>query len=790
MKKSICTMVFVALSAITGFSQFSIEGIITDKVSSELLPGAHIIIVNSYQSTISNTNGEYIIKNLKKGDYSVRVSYIGYQTIEKEVKISKDTSINFNMQTKSILGDEIIIRATRADAKAPMTYTYVSQEEIQDKNLGQDLPYIIETTPSTVVTSDAGTGIGYTNIRIRGTDITRINVTINGIPYNDPESHGVFFVDIPDIASSIENIQIQRGVGTSTNGAAAFGASINIQTLQLQPDPYAEINSVVGSFNTFKNSISIGTGLINGKWSFDGRLSKITSDGYIDRAFSDLKSFYIAGGFYGEKSTLKLVAFSGKEKTYQAWYGVPKDSLKSNRTYNPCTYENETDNYQQDHYQLHYSKEISKHLYLTTSLFYIHGEGYYEQFKDDRKFADYQLNDVIIGNDTITETDLIQQKWLDNDFYGLTFSLNYRYKKINSIVGGAWNNYEGEHFGKVIWARFASNGNINHQWYNNDGNKKDFNIFAKISYQITDKLSIYGDLQYRKINFSIDGIHDDLRDLTQTHNFNFLNPKVGIFYDINSNQNTYFSFAVSNREPNRSNYRDADKGYQPQPEKLYDYELGYNLKTSLFAFETNLFYMQYKDQLVLTGEINDVGAPIMTNVPESYRAGIELAAGLIIFPRLKWNFNTTFSSNKIKNFTEYVDNWSPPYEQVTRELGNTDLSLSPNLIIGSIIDWEPVDNLSLKLISKYVSRQYIDNTSDKNRSLDPYFVNDVSIIYSIKTTFIKEIGLTLMVNNIFNVEYESFAWVYRYYYNGKHHVIDGYFPQAGINFLTGVNLKF
>ncbi|MCK4289323.1 MAG: TonB-dependent receptor, partial [Bacteroidales bacterium] len=595
---------------------------------------------------------------------------------------------------------------------------------------------------------------------------------------------------MPDFASSVDNLQIQRGVGTSTNGAAAFGASINIQTLKLNPEPYAEINSSAGSFNTFKNNLTFGTGLIKGKFSFDGRVSKITSDGYIDRAFSDLKSFFVSGAYYGEKSILKLNIFSGKEKTYQAWMGVPKDSLKTNRTYNPYTYDNETDNYQQDHYQLIYSKEINKNLLLNTALHYTHGKGYYEQYKKNRKFKDYLLDTLFIGGDTISRTNLVQQKWLDNDFYGFTYSLNYKKKNTDLILGGAWNKYNGKHFGKVIWAQFASNGSINHQWYDNTGVKTDFNIFGKINYNLNDKINLYGDVQYRRIYYSIDGDHDDLRDITQEHKFNFLNPKAGLYFDINENHSTYFSFAVSNREPSRSDYRDSDEDHIPTGETLYDYEIGYNFKSLNFAVDANMYYMNYKDQLILTSEINKVGDPIMTNVPKSYRAGIELAVGTKILQNLKWDINATFSRNKIKDFTAYIDNWSPPYKQITEDSGETYLSFSPDIIAGSIISYKPINNLNISFISKYVSRQYIDNTSNKYRSLDPYFVNNLIINYSFKTRFIKEIGFQLMINNIFNEKYETNAWVYRYYYEDKEYMMDGYFPQAGINFLAGINLRF
>ncbi|MCD4773713.1 MAG: TonB-dependent receptor, partial [Bacteroidales bacterium] len=665
MKKTILTLGLLVALPLAIFSQHSISGKVSDKQTGKALQGAHIIIKNTFKSTTTNKNGEFFVNKLNDGSYILNVSFMGYETYKQKINLAKNIKLDIKLLSKTILEEEVIITATRASEKSPTAFKNISKEKIKSDNLGQDIPFLLETTPSVVVTSDAGAGVGYTGLRIRGTDMTRINVTINGIPLNDPESHGVFWVNMPDFASSIDNMQIQRGVGTSTNGAAAFGASINIQTLKLQSKAYAEINSSAGSFNTFKNNVSFGTGLINGKYSFDGRLSKISSDGFVDRAFSDLKSYYFSGAYFGKKSILKFITFSGKEKTYQSWYGIPKDSLETNRTYNPYTYKNETDNYKQDHYQLLYSKEISEYLHFNTALFFIHGEGYYEQYKKGREYSDYLLDDVIIGQDTITETDLIQQKWLDNNFYGITYSLNYKKHNVDATLGGALNEYDGDHFGEVIWAQFASNGIKDHKWYKNTGTKKDFNIFGKINYSLSEKINLYGDIQFRSINYDIKGIHDDLRDLTQDHKFNFLNPKAGIFYDINENQNAYFSFAVSNREPNRSNFRDADPGVLPKSEKLFDYELGYSFSLANFIIEANLFYMDYKDQLVLTGEINNVGAAIMANVPNSYRTGVEIATGIKFLEKFRWDVNATFSENKIKNFTEYVDNWSSPYLQIS-----------------------------------------------------------------------------------------------------------------------------
>lgn len=772
------------------FSQFSVSGNVSDKNTGDKLPSANIILNNNLKSSISDFNGNYSINNLKKGNYIIKISFMGYKTIEKQISLDKNLKMNFSMEINSVMEDEVIIKAIRAYEKSPITFKNLDKKEISSINLGQDLPVLLESTPSLVSSSDAGAGIGYTSLRIRGTDMTRINLTINGIPLNDPESQMTYLVDLPDLAASSDNIQVQRGVGTSTNGASAFGASINIQTDKLRAKPYAEVNSSAGSFETIKNSLAFGTGLLNNKWCFDARLSKLNSEGYIDRAFSNLKSFYTSASYYGENSILKLIISSGKEKTYQAWGGVPKSMLKTNRTYNPYTYDNEVDDYTQTHYQLHFSKKINEHLNLNTALFLIQGKGYYEQYKENKKFSDYSLENVIISNDTISKTNLIQRKWLDNSYYGLTYSLNYHTKKLQAYLGGAISNYDGDHFGKLIWSQYASNGFKDYRWYLNNGEKKDFNIFAKVEYSLSDKFNLYGDVQYRKIEYSIKGNDDDLNNIDQDHNFNFINPKTGIFYQINKNQKAYFSFAVSNREPNRSNYCNADNGNMPTKERLLDYELGYTFKTKNFVAEANLYYMDYKDQLVLTGKINDIGAAIMTNVPESYRLGIELSSEYKFTKNLKWNINASFSKNKVLNFTEFVDNWSSPYIQISEKLGTTDLALSPEIIAGSIISYNFKKNFEIKFISKYVGRQYIDNTSCKERSLDPYFVNNINLVYRYYPKFLKEIDFNLIVNNIFSEEYESNAWVYSFYEDGQRNLEDGYFPQAGINFLAGISLKF
>ncbi|MCK4662929.1 MAG: TonB-dependent receptor [Bacteroidales bacterium] len=820
--KKVFLLLVLQLGFIIAYSQFQITGKVVD-LNGNPLPGTNIQVENTFRGTYCDIKGNFSISNLKKGTYFILISYMGYEKIREKINLENDLKVNFKLKKSDILTDEVIVSATRAGDKVPATYMNLQKKELEENNLGQDIPYIISLTPSLVTTSDAGTGIGYTNFRIRGTDANRINITINGIPLNDSESHGVWWVNMPDFTSSVDNVQIQRGVGTSTNGAAAFGATINFQTLTLNSKPYAKIGSTFGSFNTLRNNISVGSGLINDKFTFDARLSKIHSDGFIDRAWSDLKSFYISGGYYTGKSIIKLNVFSGIEETYQAWWGVPsvrlnndeegmkeyldnwlyseqeyEHMLNSNsRTYNYYTYDNEIDHYQQDHYQLLFSREITNNLNFNTAIHYTKGRGYYEQYKEDESFGNYQLNNLIIGIDTITKTDLIRRKWLDNDFYGFTYSLNYKSGKADATLGGAWNKYDGEHFGRIIWSQYASNGAIRHEWYNSTGLKTDFNIFGKINYRFTKSINLYGDIQYRKINYIIDGIDDDLRDITQEHNFDFINPKLGVFYTLNDFLNAYLSFGIANREPNRSNYTDADPS-KPSPtnETLYDYELGYTYSSTNTKITTNFFFMDYKNQLVLTGEINDVGAAIMTNVNKSYRQGFEFVSEVKILDDLKWNFNLTLSKSKIKNFNEYVDNWNywddtenEPLQYI-KEIGETNLSFSPNIIFNNDISYEIINGLSINLITNYVGKQYIDNTSDNDRKLDAYIVNNFRINYSFTTKWIKECSFQLLINNILNEEYETNAWIYRYIYNGEAYKMDGYFPQAGRNFLAGISLKF
>ena len=556
-----------------------------------------------------------------------------------------------SVQLTKIL-NEVNVNALRAGEKTPVAFTNISKSEIEKGNLGQDLPYIISLTPSLVTTSDAGAGIGYSGFRIRGSDATRINVTINGIALNDSESQGVWWVNMPDFASSVENIQIQRGVGTSTNGGGAFGASVNLTTSVLNKTPYFLTNNTVGSFSTLKNNIKFGTGVLNNKITFDGRLSKISSDGYIDRAASSLQSMYLQGSYFTESSVITALMFTGYERTYQAWNGVPLNYLDANRTFNSYTYKNEVDDYRQSHYQLHYRKNISDVTNFNVALHYTHGEGYYEQKKIDEPFADYGLENIIITNDTISSTDLIRRKWLNNDFSGFTYSLNHKIGDVNLILGGANNIYSGQHYGNVIWAEH--NADFNHRYYWNKAEKLDHNFYAKANYKYSDATNLYVDLQKRRIDYLFKGLDESGNPALQEVSLTFFNPKFGLFHDLNENQSVYFSFSVANKEPNRKDYVESSLNSRPQHETLYDTEIGYKQIGERLSLAVNLYHMNYKNQLVLTGQINDVGANTRTNIDQSYRKGIEIEATYKLSSKTTWMGNMTLSENKIANFKYIV----------------------------------------------------------------------------------------------------------------------------------------
>lgn len=807
-------MLLLQCLAVLSWGQYSLKGKVTG--NGEPLPGASVLVENSFIGQSADAQGSFGFYNLKKGSYSLKVSFVGYETKTIRIVLAQNEILAIDLIPATFLTDEIQVTGTRAKDKTPVAYTNISGEEIVGRNLGQDVPYLLAMSPSFVATSDAGTGVGYTNFRVRGSDMNRINVTVNGIPLNDAESHGTWFVDLPDLVSSVEDVQIQRGVGTSSNGAAAFGATLNLQTNRLEKEPFAEFRTAAGSYNTFKNTVSAATGLIDGRFTVETRLSKISSDGFIDRASSDLKSFFVSGGYHTTNTILKLNIFSGFEETYQAWNGIPSvrltndaegmqryadhwlysqkevDEMKASgsRTYNRYIYANQVDHFQQDHYQLFFTRRINPALNMNVALHYTYGRGYYENFKEDQDFADYRMEYPIIGNVQIETTDLVNRKWLDNDFYGGVFSFSYLKGKNDLTFGGGWNEYDGRHFGKVIWAEYFGPTGMDHDWYRGTGVKKDFNVYGKYNYSLTKTLNLYADLQYRHIDYTITGIDDNLRNIAREHRFDFFNPKFGLFFKPNEKQESYLSFSRANREPNRDNYVDAKPGYKPPVyETLNDLEAGYKFQSERFSGGLNFYYMFYKNQLILTGEINDVGDPIMINANKSYRAGAELTASIKIADNLRWDVNATFSRNKVSDFVEFVDDWDNGGQQ-SFNLGSTDLAFSPNVVSNSNLSWIPLPNMEVRLLSSYVGKQYTDNSSSNDRMLDAWFVNILNVTYSVHPAFMKEVRFHLQINNLFNEKYESNAWVYSYILGGERYKMDGYFPQAGTHFMAGIDFRF
>lgn len=817
---------FAALSAlllpVLASAQFSISGKVTNQAG-EALPGATVTITSPAINTQADVKGNYQIADLSNGTYTIKATYVGYQTTTQTITLNGSRIINFALTNTTFSAEEVTVTATRAGKNSPTAFTNLSKKDLQKNNFGQDLPYMLAQTPSVVVSSDGGTGIGYTGIRIRGSDGTRVNVTINGIPLNDAESQGSFFVNLPDLTSSVNNIQVQRGVGTSTNGAGAFGGSINIQTATRRDTGYADIGTTVGSYNTMKNTVSLGTGLLGGHFSVDGRLSRIKSDGYIDRASSSLRSFFLTGAYYGKNSTLRLNVFSGIERTYQAWNGVPDyiigdDTRKDNRTYNELGlmtdgtfYKDQVDNYQQNHYQLLYDQKLSDKLSFSGALHYTKGFGYYEEYKNDADVADYNLTPMIIGGTAITSTDLVRRLWLNNDFYGITYALKYQAQSnLNFTLGGAYNRYSGAHYGNIIYTKQSAGIPPNYEYYRDDADKNDFNIFGRGEYKVGNT-TLFADMQYRRVYYSFLGFDRNLNNVQQNATLNFFNPKAGITYEFDEHNNIYASIAVGNHEPNRNDYTESTPASRPKAENLKDFEAGYRTSGDVFKGGINLFYMLYKNQLILTGALNDVGGATRINVDNSYRAGIELDGRLNITRQLSWAANATLSTNKIKDLdialASYDDDYNP-LAPVTQSFKKTDIAYSPSLIVGSEIAYSPVKNGSIAFISKYVSKQYLDNTGNinpvgystspdvannpyaVNRLLKAYFVNDVRLSYNIHTQAIKNINLGLLVNNVFSKKYEANGATYPEVDSGTLVNYNYFFPQATRNFLASVTFSF
>lgn len=740
---------------------------------------------------------------------------------------------------------EVQVIGTRATAQTPIAFVNMDRETIRKQNAGLDIPFLLTMTPSVLTTTDAGSGIGYTSIRVRGTDATRINVSTNGIPMNDAESHSIFWVNTPDLASSLKDMQIQRGAGTSTNGAGAFGGSINMQTESSAVIPYAELSGSYGSFNTQKETVKVGSGLLHKHWAFDMRLSHIKSDGYRDRASAKLKSYFAQAGYYGDQTTVKLITFSGKEETYHAWDGISKEMLKTDRTYNPNGeikekkfitnpdgeveekevvtgfYKDQLDVYRQTHYQLLFNHIFNPAWNVNVAFHYTDGKGYYQEYKNQRTLKEYGLQPYFVpGNpDPVKKSDLIRKKNVASDFGGMVFSLNYQAQRLQASLGGGINKYVNDHDGNVIWVKnYIGALSPDHKFYDNTGKKLDANIYARLNYEFIPNLNFYADLQYRHINYTIKGLNDKwdwnadrMQPLDLDETFNFFNPKVGLFWQINDKNNIYASFAVAQKEPTRNNYTDGFFTELPKSERLFDYEFGYSFRSAWFTTGVNLYYMDYKDQLVLTGQLNEIGEAVSANVKDSYRSGIEWSVGAKFTNWLRWDINATWSRNRIKHYTEYLSdvdaNWNEIYNQdgsisqTANYLGSAPISFSPDFMLNSLIAFN-YKGLDASIQSQYVSKQYLNNSGDDECTLDAYFVSNLNVGYTFKLPSTKSVTIGVSVYNLFDEEYESNGYASR---SAVYSTTDGtkpvgenpeivpyaaYYPNAGINALAHITIRF
>ena len=693
--------------------------------------------------------------------------------------------------------DEVLIEAVRVKEDAPITQSNVKKEELNKRNLGQDIPILLNYLPSVVTASDAGAGVGYTYIRVRGSDASRVNVTLNGIPFNDAESQGTFWVNLPDFASSVQSLQLQRGVGTSTNGSGAFGASLNILTDGISENAFAELANSFGSYNTRKHTLRFSTGLLNEHFEVSGRLSNIVSDGYIDRATSDLKSYFLQGTYTDTNTLLRLITFGGREETYQAYFGIDAETLANDRTFNPAGlytdangnvrfYDNEVDNYAQDHYQLLWNQRYNNNWSSNLALNYTYGRGYFEQFKEDADLEFHGIGTLEIGDETVETSDLIRRRWLDNDFYAVNANVSYKESDLEMTAGAFYSHYDGDHFGEVIWARFAGNSQIRDRYYNGNGTKNEFSVFSKASWQFNDTWEFFADLQGRFIDYKTTGLTSDKVPLEISETYSFFNPKAGVSYQLNQNNQLYVSYGRANREPRRS---DFEQGIFT-PESLNDFELGWRLNREKTRISTNVYFMDYRDQLVLTGAIDDVGAPIRATSGKSYRLGLEVDAEFILTEKIKLRPNIALSTNKNIDFVTSRDG-------ALVNLGNTNISFSPEIVAANSIEYTPVKNLQLAFLSKYVGEQYMGNTDSEVSKLDAYFINDLNVSYRMENVpLAREIVITGLVNNLFNVEYVANGYYFTYdddFSNpGTITTIEGagFYPQATTNFLLGATILF
>lgn len=793
------TKLFLLCAIFFGWQSFSQDYRIEGKVTNQGNPLSDVSVYakSTNFGTVTDTKGNYQLK-VPQGNYTL--VFIFGNRREFKIEVDGDKTLDVDMSKVEEALDEVLVEAFRVSADSPITHSNFSKAEIEERNLGQDIPVLLNVLPSVVSTTDAGNGIGYTSIRVRGSDASRVNVTLNGIPYNDQESQGTFWVNLPDFASSTESLQLQRGVGTSTNGSGAFGASLNILTEAKNDEPSAELSNSFGSFNTRKHTVEFGTGLLEDKFTFSGRLSQIKSDGYIDRAFSDLKSYFLQGTFQDGGTFIKALAFGGNNITYQAWNGIDRETLETDRTFNPSGqytdengqtqfYDNEVDNYKQDHYQLHWNQRLNQNWSTNLSLNYTYGRGYFEQYEEDADMAFHNIGPIIVFNESnfifIDETDLIRRRWLDNDYYVVNGTVNYSDSQLDFTSGLFYSYYTNDHFGEVIWSRFAGNSEIRDNYYFGTGTKQEFTVFSKATWKLDDQLSVFGDLQGRFVNYETSGLTSDKVNLLVDENFNFFNPKAGITYQINNAQQLYGSYGKAQREPRR---RDFENGIT-NPEILDDFELGHRLKLGNSTINTNVYYMYYNDQMVLTGALDDVGAPIRETSGESYRLGLEIDADIKINSLFSTRPNLTLSRNKNIDFRANLDG-------EIQNLGETNISFSPEIIAANQLIFHPSEVFQVNWISKYVGEQYMGNIDSEVSLLDSFFTNDINVVYEWKNApLFKSVVFTGLINNVFDVKYESNGYFFFFDSQndqGQTETIEGagFYPQAGINFLAGVTLKF
>jgi len=813
------SLIFILLVLISGFqttmAQQTVIGIVAgnDNVP---LPGATVLMEDYPARMITGDDGRFTIRNIKNQPLRITVKHLGYETFSDVIVPVPGKEIRITLNRRPFLSEEVVVSATRAGTGQGMAVSSMNKEEISRMNTGQDMPYLLQLLPSVLVTSDAGNGVGYTGIKMRGSDASRINITINGIPLNDAESQLVYWVNMPDFASSVENIEVQRGAGTSTNGAGAFGGTINILTENTSDTAFATVTTGAGSFNTFRNNVRFGTGLINKHFSLEGRLSRITSDGYIDRASSDLQSHFLSASYRDEKNHLRLHYFSGKETTYQSWYGVPESRvnndlagmlaysdrnflpdeerdrlLSSGRNYNFYTYDNQTDNYRQDHYQLIWSRALNHNWLMSLALHGTTGAGYYEEFKPDEPLVDYGITST---DTNITDTDIIRRRWLDNILAGATWSLRGQPAQ-NLIVtfGGAANRYEGAHFGEVIWAGYAGNSSIRDRYYDNDAVKTDANSYIKAEWSALKKLQLYGDLQLRRVVYQFSGPDGNGNPVPQNDEMYFFNPKAGVTWNPNGNTMVYASVAVAHKEPNRDDYTESSNASRPSPEKLVDYEAGLRWNNRTFIAAAGIYYMDYFNQLILTGEINDVGSYTRTNISRSYRAGIELEGTARISRRFSIAANATLSDNRIRRFRQFTDIYDNDFNytgQQEETFDNTPIAFSPSAIFNTSLIYRPKTGLELQLQVKSVSKQYMDNTGNDGRILPAYSVCDIRVHWEPQGRIMNRCSFDLLVNNILDAAYSSNGYTYGYNYGMSRIQENFLYPQAGINFMGQMTVRF